>query len=114
MPPFDAATYHEPAVAVRSGEILRVPPAGIPPELVDLIDAMLAADPARRPSISRVHSTLMGLRPAAPPVEPAAASGTLRGKGLRTALRGSGPTTSGPSGGLVGKLVQKLTDRSGR
>ena len=44
-PPFDTATYHEPAVAVRSGETLRIPRDGIVPELADLIDQMLAADP---------------------------------------------------------------------
>ena len=29
-PPFDVATYHEPAVAVRSGETLRIPRPGSP------------------------------------------------------------------------------------
>ncbi len=59
-PPFDAATYHEPAVAVRSGETLRIPRAGIAPELADLVDQMLAADPAHRPTIAKVHATLDG------------------------------------------------------
>jgi eukaryotic-like serine/threonine-protein kinase len=70
VPPFDAATYHEPAVAVRSGEVLRIPRDGVVPALADLVDGMLRADPAERPTIAQVHATLMGIRPtgdAAPP-----------------------------------------------
>jgi len=62
VPPFDAATYHEAAVAVRSGEVLRVPRAGIVPALADLVDGMLLADPALRPTIAQVHSALMAVR----------------------------------------------------
>jgi len=62
VPPFDAATYHEPAVAVRSGETLRMPPAGLAPALVVLVDQMLLADPARRPTIAQVHAALMAVR----------------------------------------------------
>jgi len=109
-PPFDAATYHEPATAIRHGEILRVPRTGVDPELADLVDRMLAANPDQRPTIGQVHATLMGLRstpePTAPPVPTA-----LRGKGLRAV----GPTapSSAPqqSSRLLGKLVRKLTDR---
>ena len=64
-PPFDAATFHEPAVAVRSGVTLRIPRAGVRPELADLVDQMLAADPIHRPTIASVHATLMAIRPAA-------------------------------------------------
>ncbi|MGI3784159.1 MAG: protein kinase domain-containing protein, partial [Janthinobacterium lividum] len=72
VPPFDAATYHEAAVAVRSGEILRVPREGLVAALADLVDRMLLADPAARPTIAQVHAALMAVRlpsdvaPAAP------------------------------------------------
>jgi hypothetical protein len=114
-PPFDVATYHEPAVAVRHGETLRIPRAAIAPELADLVDRMLSADAARRPTIGEVHATLMAIRPTADAARPSRRSAptALRGKGLRTAFR---PTPdSAPSGtGLVGKLLHKLTDRPAR
>jgi len=114
-PPFDAATYHEPAVAVRNGETLRIPRAGIAPVLADLVDAMLSAEPARRPTIAHVHSTLMAIRPperdeevsptfAGPPT-------ALRGKGVRTGLRARG-TGPAPRSHLVGKLLKKFNDRT--
>jgi eukaryotic-like serine/threonine-protein kinase len=109
-PPFDVAKYHEPAVAVRSGETLRVPRRDIPTELADLIDAMLSPDPARRPTIGNVHATLMALRPTAEEERAAGPPSPLRGKGLRTALRRSPATESRPGGRLVGKLVRKRTD----
>jgi serine/threonine protein kinase len=140
VPPFDTARYHEPAVAVRSGEVLSIPRAGLDPSLADMVDAMLLGDPTLRPSIAQVHSTLMGIRgPGSDPVKapatrpaarstsrsdasPAAAaapSGALRGKGLRLAAPGSRPTTTttptdAPTRGLVGKLVGKLTGRPPR
>jgi len=123
VPPFDAPAYHEPAVAVRSGETLRVPRAGLRPELADLVDTMLLADPSQRPTIGQVHATLMGIRPAAtsptptpirstptPAGEPAT-SGALRGRGLRTASTDplkSGSPTAKPASRLVGKLLRKL------
>ncbi|HEX5730852.1 protein kinase domain-containing protein [Microbacterium sp.] len=130
MPPFDAARYHEAAVAIRHGEVLRVPRTGVLPVLADLIDSMLLADPSRRPAIAHVHATLMGIRlpsdhsptraPGAPssvaPAETRAPSSALRGKGLRHATpsgTGTGPEPR-PAGGLVGKLVGKLTGRSPR
>ncbi len=113
-PPFDVATYHEPAVAVRHGEVLRIPRAGIAPELADLVDAMLSADPAVRPSIAKVHATLMGVRVApvasAAPATPSAPS-RLRGKGLRTTPSDATDTAARPTGRLVGKLISKITDR---
>ncbi len=121
-PPFDVATYHEPAVAVRSGETLRIPRARIIPVLADLVDQMLGADPVTRPTIAQVHAALMAIRPAAAatpapavgsPAAPAAPSG-LRGRGLRPPP----PTTTGaaprPTSRLVGKLLGRLTDRKGR
>ena len=38
VPPFDAARYHEPAVAIRHGETLRIPRHRVRPELADLVD----------------------------------------------------------------------------
>jgi serine/threonine protein kinase len=125
-PVFDAATYHEPAVAVRSGETLSIPPSHeIPPQLTTLVNGMVAANPANRPTIAQVHATLMTIRPTIPPTAapatgpspstPTRAAGALRGKGLRAVGDASG--TGGvprPSGGLVGKLVHKLTDRPRR
>jgi serine/threonine protein kinase len=137
VPPFDAARYHEPAVAVRSGETLRIPRTNVPPVLADLIDAMLGADPTRRPTVAQVHATLMSFRPAsdsvvpsarttirspraaAPVAAPPARSSALRGKGLRisgAAAPPADPSASGPAParGLVGKLVGKLTGRPPR
>ncbi len=126
VPPFDAATYHEPAVAVRSGETLRIPRTTVTPVLADLVDAMLLGDPTQRPTIAQVHATLMGIRlpsdsppaaptPAAPAASPGAPSGALRGKGLRTAGTPATPAPApAPVSGLVGKLVGKLTRRPPR
>jgi serine/threonine protein kinase len=116
-PPFDAAVYHEPAVAVRSGETLRIPRAGVDARLADLVDRMLSADPAARPPIGEVHATLMAVRPEAADgtdatAAPAAAPTSLRGKGLRTALRRPA-AAPGRTGRLVGKLLERLGDRSG-
>jgi serine/threonine protein kinase len=115
-PPFDVAAYHEPATAIRHGETLRIPRAGVDPELADLVDRMLLADPASRPTIAQVHATLMGLRSSPEPSIPAAPS-ALRGKGLR-AVSPTAPTAPGAPAGapqqpsrLLGKLVKKLTDR---
>jgi serine/threonine protein kinase len=122
VPPFDAARYHEPAVAVRSGERLQIPRSGLLPGLADLIDAMLLADPTQRPTITQVHATLMSVRlpsdasvpaPAPAPRDPSAPapapSGALRGKGLRLAGPGRAETAPQPTGGLVGKLVRRLS-----
>jgi eukaryotic-like serine/threonine-protein kinase len=109
-PPFDVAKYHEPAVAVRSGETLRVPRRDVPAQLADLIDAMLSPEPARRPTIGHAHATLMALRPTAEEERAPGPPSALRGKGLRTALRRSPVAESRPGGRLVGKLVRKRTD----
>ena len=119
-PPFDTATYHEPAVAIRSGQTLRIPRTGIRVELADMIDRMLSADPAGRPTISDVHATLMAVRPS-----PAEAEKTVRARAADapTALRGKGlrgmsvrtPASEPTRGGrLLGKLLQKLSERPSR
>ena len=105
--PFDVARYHEPAVAVRSGETLRIPRGGIPPQLADLIDAMLLPDPARRPTIGHVHATLMTVRPEVVGEAPSGPPSALRGKGLRTASARPSATEPRLGGRLVGKLVRK-------
>ncbi|GAA1427383.1 hypothetical protein GCM10009616_04400 [Microlunatus lacustris] len=138
VPPFDTAKYHEAAFAVRSGEVLRVPRAGVVPALADLVDAMLLADPTQRPTIAQVHSTLMGIRlpsdspattirpsaparrptprvgaPSAPPgAAPAAPSGALRGKGLRISGGGAPPAESDPAARKPSQgLVGKLVGK---
>ena len=118
-PPFDVATFHEPSVAARSGAVLRIPRAGIDPVLADLVDRMLSTDAALRPTISDVHAVLMAVRPPgspepravapAPPTSPT----SLRGKGLRTATRRPAAAEPAGSGRLVGKLLQRLSDRTG-
>ena len=50
------------------------------PELADLVDPMLAADPIQRPTIAPVHATLMAVRRAGAAAGTAAAPGRLRGK----------------------------------
>jgi serine/threonine protein kinase len=107
QPPFDVARYHEPAVAVRSGETLRIPREGIPAQLADLIDAMLLPDPARRPTIGHLHATLMTIRPEVAGVVPSGPPSALRGKGLRTASARPSVTEPRLGGRLVGKLVRK-------
>jgi eukaryotic-like serine/threonine-protein kinase len=108
-PPFDVARYHEPAVAVRSGETLRIPRDGLPTQVADLVDAMLLPDPARRPTIGHVHATLMTVRPEVEGAAPAPSGprSFLRGKGLRTASAGHAVTEPRPGGRLLGKLVRK-------
>lgn len=135
-PPFDPA-YHEPAVAVRNGQALRIPRAGIRPELADVVDRMLAAEPASRPTIGEVHAVLMGVRPPATPgagPPPASrAPSRLRGKGLRVAgvpptaparpparpvatppIPTPAPVAPSRRGRLLGKLLDKLGPGEGR
>jgi serine/threonine protein kinase len=110
-PPFDTAKYHEPAVAVRSGETLRVPRLGSPAELADLVDQMLSADPGHRPSIGDVHAALMAIRPSPEEHGAPRAPTALRGKGLGTAFRGPTASEPRPAGRLVGKLLRRVSDR---
>jgi eukaryotic-like serine/threonine-protein kinase len=110
-PPFDVARYHEPAVAVRNRERLRIPRREISPQLADLIDAMLAPEPVQRPTISHVHATLMTMRPVTQDEVGPPPSGVLRGKGLRTALHRLPTPEPRVAGRLIGKLVRKRNDR---
>ena len=122
LPAFDPARSGA-AIAVLNGAVLRVPAGRAPGEVVALVERMLLADPAGRPTVAEVHATLMGRRsetatvarppypagtPAAgrsprrlgPPAPagsavPARPSG-LRGKGLRIGAAGTRPAT-GPA-----------------
>jgi eukaryotic-like serine/threonine-protein kinase len=121
LPAFDAATHKYAGVAARAGEVLRLPPTSLPGPVVELVDRMLLADPAARPTIAETHATLMGIRTpttttavlAGPAAAPApSAPSRLRGRGLRTATRGtaSPPPERGPAGRLVGKLLERRKD----
>jgi eukaryotic-like serine/threonine-protein kinase len=67
LPAFDPA-YHEAAIAVLHGAQLRLPPGRTPAPVVELVERMLVADPAARPTVAEVHATLMGLRSGGPTV----------------------------------------------
>jgi serine/threonine protein kinase len=77
MPPFDPA-HHEPAVAVLHGQPLKLGPSRAPTSIIDLVERMLLPDPAARPSVAQVHSTLMSLRGAAAPSTTARAPVPIR------------------------------------
>jgi eukaryotic-like serine/threonine-protein kinase len=117
LPSFDAATHKYPGVAARAGKVLRLPATALPAPVVELVDQMLLADPAARPTIAETHATLMGIRaPAATtavvtgPRMPAPTAPTrLKGRGLRTA-RGTSPPAPelpGPTRRLVGRLLER-------
>jgi len=110
-PPFDVGRYHEPAVAVRNREALRIPRGEIPVQLADMIDAMLAPEPVQRPTIGYVHATLMSMRPVTQAEVAPSPTGALRGKGLRSTPPPGPATEPRRAGGLVGKLVRKRTDQ---
>jgi serine/threonine protein kinase len=82
LPAFDPA-YHEAAIAVLNGAQLRLPPGSTPAPVVALVEQMLSADPAGRPSVAEVHARLMGLRSGTPtvgrPPFPAGTPSTGRG-----------------------------------
>jgi serine/threonine protein kinase len=61
LPAFDPA-YHEAAIAVLHGTQLRLSPGRAPAPVVGLVERMLLADPAARPTVAEVHATLMSLR----------------------------------------------------
>src|SRR4029453_14865100 len=90
LPPFDPAHQYA-GVAARAGEVLRLPPTTLSAPVVELVDRMLLADPAARPTIAEIHSTLMGIRVPAPTTAvlagppPPAAPSRLKGRGAGTA-----------------------------
>jgi serine/threonine protein kinase len=141
LPEYDPA-YGEPAVAARSGVVLKVDRTGLDPALADLVDRMMLATPAARPAIGEVHAALMGIRGSGEPpaaTVPRAPSGALRGKLVGAAAAPvapvapaapaaprSAPTSAptapvapaapipGPASGLKGKLIRRTPreDRS--
>ena len=104
-------TTSQPWRFVAASHCILDPISPVPQPLTDLVNEMLAADPARRPSIAAVHATLMTLRPAAAAPTPATTSTALRGKGLRAGSGDTGDAAPPASSGLIGKLVHKMTDR---
>jgi serine/threonine protein kinase len=121
LPGFDAGRYQYAGVAARAGEALRLPSDTLPAPVVELVDRMLLADPAARPTIAEIHSTLIGIRTpttttavlAGPPAS-AAPSGPsrLKGRGLRAATgRAAAPAPDrGATRRLVGKLLERRKD----
>ena len=95
MPSFDPA-HHEAAIAVLHGQPLEIGPCRAPTSVIQLVERMLLPDPAGRPSVAEVHSTLMGLRGGAAP------STTGRAPvPIRTAVVPRGSATAGPTGSVV-------------
>jgi serine/threonine protein kinase len=78
LPAFEPG-YHEAAIAVLHGAQLRLAPVDVPAPVLALVERMMVADPAARPTIAEVHATLMGLRSTTPtrgrPPVPAPATG---------------------------------------
>jgi eukaryotic-like serine/threonine-protein kinase len=121
LPPFDAGKYQYAGVAARGGEVLRLPPGSLPVPVVELVERMLLANPTARPTIADIHTTLMGIRPAAATtallagpavVSTPSAPTRLKGRGLRTpAGRAPSPVPKpGPGRRLVGKLLERRKD----
>jgi hypothetical protein len=121
VPAFDAAAYQYAGVAAAAGQTLRLPPAGLPAPVAELVDRMLLADPAARPTIADTHATLMGVRvPATTTAVLAGPAGAaapgaptrLKGRGLRAAASGapSPAPEPGPTRRLVGKLLERRKD----
>lgn len=128
VPAYDPA-YGEPAVAVRSGVVLRIDRVGLAADVADLVDRMMLAAPPARPTIAAVHAGLMGLRSGgeAAPATPAGAAPAP--SGLRGKLIGTGapkrapapPTPASPlvappatGSGLKGKLIRRPPREGGR
>jgi eukaryotic-like serine/threonine-protein kinase len=116
-PPFDATSYQYAGVAARAGEVLRLPSTALPAPIVELVDRMLLADPAARPTVAETHAALMGIRP--PVATPAEVVGLrsgraptaptrLKGRGLR---RAASPTSPAPEPGPIPRLIGKLLER---
>ena len=126
LPPLDYERYRYPSVALTAGEVLRIPPGTLPPEVVDLVNSMMLLDPANRPPVGQVHAALIRVRAPIPvpvprpaPERPrprervAAASSTLRGRGRRAVSRvaeAAPPVPDTHSGRLLGKLLTRSKD----
>jgi serine/threonine protein kinase len=93
MPTFDPA-HHEAAIAVLHGQPLKLGESRAPASVVELVERMLLPDPAARPSVAQVHSTLMSLRAGTPPGTTARAPVPIRPP-VAPRRDVSAPTTSG-------------------
>jgi serine/threonine protein kinase len=93
MPPFDPA-YHEAAIAVLHGQPLKVDSSRAPTSVIDLVERMLLPDPAARPSVAQVHSTLMGLRGGGAPSTTGRAPVPIRPPVVPRRSATAGPTSS--------------------
>lgn len=98
MPPFDPA-HHEPAIAVLHGQPLKLGPSRVPTLITDLVERMLLPDPAARPSVAQVHSTLMSLRGDAAPSTTARAPVPIRPPVVPRDSATTAATTSSPTPG---------------
>jgi hypothetical protein len=63
---------------VLHGQPLKLGASRAPAPVVELVERMLLPDPAARPSVAQVHSTLMSLRAGAPPATTARAPVPIR------------------------------------
>jgi serine/threonine protein kinase len=98
MPPFDPA-HHEPAIAVLHGQPLKLGPSRAPTPIIDLVERMLLPDPAPRPSVAQVHSTLMSLRGGTAPSTTARAPVPIRPPVVPRGSATTAATTSSPTPG---------------
>jgi eukaryotic-like serine/threonine-protein kinase len=98
MPPFDPA-HHEPAIAVLYGQPLKLGPSRAPTPVIDLVEQMLLPNPAARPSVAQVHSTLMSLRGGAAPSTVARAPVPIRPPLVPRDSATTAATTSSPTAG---------------
>jgi serine/threonine protein kinase len=108
MPTFDPA-HHEAAIAVLHGQPLKLGASRAPAPVVELVERMLLPDPAARPSVAQVHSTLMSLRAGAPPATTARAPVPIRPP-VAPRRDVSAPTTSGAP---IAGATPVLAERSG-
>jgi serine/threonine protein kinase len=98
MPAFDPA-FHEAAIAVLHGQPLKLGPSRAPAPVVELVEQMLLPDPAARPGVAQVHSTLMSLRAGAAPATTARAPVPIRPP---VVPRGTVPAEAPPEGPPTG------------
>jgi eukaryotic-like serine/threonine-protein kinase len=98
MPPFDPA-HHEPAIAVLHGQPLKLGSRRAPTSVTDLIERMLLPNPAARPSVAQVHSTLMSLRGGVAPSTTARAPVPIRPPLVPRDSAPTAATTSSPTPG---------------
>ena len=109
--PYRPSTRRLPRAGRRRPQrrVLRVPREGVLPALADLVDGMLRADPAQRPTIGQVHATLMSIRPASD-AAPAPAPTTLR---RRIGAAPAAPTPAAPTARPTGRPSTPAAPPSG-